>query len=276
MTVLAGFTESSIHLPQGSIHLHSAGKGRAFLFLHPGEGLLGALPFLRQLSTHGQILVPSHPGFGMSELPATLSTVDDLSYVYLDFLNQLALTDVTLIGASFGGWIAADIAIKNTQRISRLVLIDSLGIKVGDRDVRDITDMHALGRDALASHLYLNPTLHAPKFMKGEPDLAERYASDRESFTYFGWQPYMHDPKLRNRLHRIDVPTLVLWGEGDRIVKPEYGRAFASAIPGAHFKLILEAGHMAYVENPAEVATAVVEFAAQRQLKVLEANGEVQ
>jgi pimeloyl-ACP methyl ester carboxylesterase len=180
MTILAGFAESSIRLPQASLFLHSAGKGRTFLFLHPGEGLFGAAPFLQQLSMHGHILVPSHPGFGRSKLPPTVSTVDDLSYLYLDLLDRFGFTQVPLIGASFGGWIAADIAIKNTKRISHLVLIDSLGIKVGGRDTRDITDMHALGRDALAAHLYHNPTRYAPDFMKGEPELAERYACDRE------------------------------------------------------------------------------------------------
>lgn len=260
MTTLNGFSETSLRLPQVKIAMQSAGEGRPILFLHPGEGLIGASPFLEALAKGGLVLVPSHPGFGQSELPRSLSTVDDLSYVYLDLLEQLDLDDVILVGASFGGWIAAEMAVKNTSRISHLVLVDALGIKVGDRDARDIVDMHALGRDALAAHLYADPDTYRPDFMAGAPEFAEAYARDRESFTFFGWQPYMHNPKLRERLRRIDVPTLVVWGESDQIVRPDYGRAYAQAIPGARFQLISKAGHMSPVENPEAVAGAIVGF----------------
>ncbi len=261
MTTLNGFSETTLRLPQAKVELRSAGEGQTFLFLHPGEGLIGASRFLEMLAGRAHVLVPSHPGFGQSELPRSLSTVDDLSYVYLDLLDQLDLRDVVLVGASFGGWIAAEMAVKNTQRLSRVVLIDSLGIKIRDRDARDIADMHAMGRDALAAHLYADPDKNRPDFMNGPPELAESYARDRESFTYFGWQPYMHNPKLHGRLRRIDVPTLVLWGEADKIVSPDYGRAFAQAIPDARFELIGRAGHMSHVENPDVVAREVLGFA---------------
>lgn len=258
--MLNNFSETSIRLPQVKLAVQSAGQGRPFLFLHPGEGLIGASPLLESLSHHGQVVVPSHPGFGHSELPRSLSTVDDLSYVYLDLLQQMDLNDVVLIGASFGGWIAAEMAVKNTARISHLVLIDALGIKVSGREKRDIVDMHALGRDALAERLYADPAKHRPDFVNSDPTFAEAYARDRESFTYFGWQPYMHNPKLRERLRRIDVPTLVLWGESDRIVNADYGRAFAESISGARFELIGQAGHMAHAENPDAIAAAILDF----------------
>lgn len=259
MTILTGFSETSLRLPQVNLALQSAGtdRGRTFLFLHPGEGLLGASAFLESLTHHGRVLVPSHPGFGKSELPQSLSTVDDLSYVYLDLLSQMDLHDVVLIGSSFGGWIAAEMAVKDTSRLSQLVLIDALGIKTGGPLERDIADLHALGRDAAAAHLYANPEKHRPDFEAAPLEAVEEYARGREAFTYFGWSPYLHNPKLFDRLRRVNVPTLVLWGESDRLVTPDYGRAFAAAIPNARFEIIPNAGHMAHVENPDAVATKI-------------------
>jgi pimeloyl-ACP methyl ester carboxylesterase len=172
----------------------------------------------------------------------------------------LELNNVVLVGASFGGWIAAEIAVKNAARLSHLVLIDSLGIKVGDRSKRDIVDMHALGREALAAHLYADPGKHRPDFAAQPLEFVEGYARDRESFAYFGWQPYMHNPKLHDRLRRIKLPTLLLWGERDLIVEPDYGRAFAKAIPNARFDIISGAGHMAHVEKPEAVVAEIAAF----------------
>lgn len=261
MSGLQGFSKTPLQLPACQIDMQCSGSGKPLLFLHPGEGLLGAQPFLERLASSAKVFAPSHPGFGQSELPSSISTVDDLAFAYLDLLDALALNEVILVGASFGGWIAAEIAVRNTSRLSHLVLIDSLGIKIGDRYTRDIVDMHALGRDALAAHLYANPSKYAPDFVASPPELAVAYARDRESFTYFGWQPYMHNPKLRQRLHRINIPSLVLWGEFDAIVNQAYGQAFADAIPGARFSLISQAGHMSHVENAHATANAILAFA---------------
>lgn len=255
-------TEGRLELPSATISLAEKGSGRAILFLHPGEGLYGTVPFVDALARQGRVITPSHPGFGKSELPPDISTVDDLSYLYLDLLDRLELQDVVLVGVSFGGWIAAEMAVKNTSRIGCLVLLDSLGIKIGDRLTRDIVDMHALGRFALADHLYADAAQFAPDFIGGPPDLSEQWAKDREAFTYFGWQPYMHNPKLRSRLHRIGVPTLVIWGEADRIVTAAYGKAVAESIPNARFVTVPGAGHMSHVEKPIEVTAAIAAFAA--------------
>jgi pimeloyl-ACP methyl ester carboxylesterase len=252
--------ENEMTLPAAKVSLTVRGSGRPFVFLHPGEGLYGAGPFIEALSRQGQVIVPTHPGFGRSEIPPSISSVDDLSYLYLDLLKEMDLEDVVLVGSSFGGWIAAEMAVKNTTRIGRLVLLDALGIKIGDRFTRDIADMHALSRAALAVHLYADPSRFAPDFMGGDPELSEQWARDREAFTYFGWQPYMHNPKLLGRLHRIDVPTLVIWGEADRVVSADYGRAFADAIPGARFSTITRAGHMPHIEKAAEVAAEIAAF----------------
>src|SRR3981189_3103251 len=107
------------------------GQGRPIVFLRPGVGLLGAEECLALLAEQGSVFAPSHPGFGRSDLPDWMSTVDDLAYVYLDVLEQLNLRGVILVGSSFGGWVAAEMAVKSTERISCVIFADSIGIKIG-------------------------------------------------------------------------------------------------------------------------------------------------
>src|SRR5262249_45076673 len=126
------------------IEMIERGKGRPLLFLHPGIGIEPTAPVLDRLAERAHLLAPSHPGFGTSELPQSITTVGDPSYFYLDLMDQLDLRDAIVVGVSFGAWIAAEIAVKSAARISRLVLANAIGIKVGSRETRDIADIFAL------------------------------------------------------------------------------------------------------------------------------------
>jgi pimeloyl-ACP methyl ester carboxylesterase len=244
------------------IELIDRGAGPPLLFLHPGIGIDPAAPVLDRLAAGTRLLAPSHPGFGRSELPRALTNVDDLAYFYLDFLEALDLRDATVVGVSFGAWIAAAVAIKTTERIARLVLADALGIKVGDRETRDVADFFAMTEPEFNQHAYCDPAFARRDYKAmAETDLVA-VARNRESLARFGWQPFMHDPKLKGRLRRIRVPTLVLWGASDRIVAPAYGAAYADAIPGAHFERIEGAGHFPHLEQPETFARRVLAFAA--------------
>ena len=123
------------------IELIKRGTGRPLLLLHPAIGIKSADRAIEELARSFTVIAPSHPGFGRSELPRAMTTVDDLAYFYLDVMDALDLRDVVLAGVSFGGWIAAEIAIKSTERLSHLVLADAVGIKLGDREQRDIVDI---------------------------------------------------------------------------------------------------------------------------------------
>jgi pimeloyl-ACP methyl ester carboxylesterase len=244
------------------IEMIERGRGRPLLFLHPEIGIERNAPVLDHLAAGARVLAPSHPGFGRSELPRWMNTVEDLAYFYLDFLETLDLRDVTLVGVSFGGWIAAAIAVKSAERLSRLVLANPIGIKVADRETRDVVDIFAITEPEYNALAYCDPKV-------GERDYAAVPDSDvlvaarnREATARFAWSPYMHDPKLKHRLHRIRIPTLVLWGANDRILSEPYGRAFCAAIPGARFEPIARAGHFPHLEQPEEFARRVLEFAA--------------
>ena len=245
------------------LEVESHGAGRPLLFLHPGEGLWPRRPWLDALAAHFRVIAPHHPGWGNSALPDWMGSVDDLAYLYLDLAAQLDLTDAVLAGACFGGWIAAEIAVRNTQRFSHLVLSDALGIKAGGVTDRDIADMHAMTQDAFMQRAWADPARGAVDYTQLSEDQLAAIVRGREAFALFGWKPYMHNPRLKRWLHRIDRPTLLLWGAQDRIVTPEYGEAFRAAIPGATLQVIPDAGHFPHWEQPQDFAARIAAFAQQ-------------
>jgi pimeloyl-ACP methyl ester carboxylesterase len=261
MTAIARTTAAEIAgIP---LEITEAGHGRPLLFLHgghPSGRLDPQARLVEALADNFRFIAPTHPGFGITAAPPQLTTVDDLAYLYLDLLDALDLRDVVLVGASLGGWIAAEMAVKTTERISQLVLIDSVGIKVGDREARDIADIYAITDRQLAEIAYADPQ----KMARDTKSLPEQeltlIARSRESTGRYAWSPYMHNPKLKARLHRIGIPALVLWGEADRIVAPEYGRSFAAALPNARFAVIESAGHFPHLEQPNAVAHHILDL----------------
>jgi pimeloyl-ACP methyl ester carboxylesterase len=262
MAVLAEATEpiDSIHVSGIRVETIERGRGRPLLFLHPGIGIERTAPVLDLLAQRAHLIAPTHPGFGRSDLPRSFSTVDDLAYFYLDMLDMLDLRDTVMVGVSFGGWIAAAIAIKTTQRISHLVLANAVGIKVGDRETRDIADIFAISDDELAQLAYFNPNLARRDYKSMTDAEVQAAARNREATARYGWSPFLHDPKLKARLHRIHIPTMMLWGTSDRVLSEEYGRAYCAAIPGARFEPIERAGHFPHLEQPEEFARRVFAF----------------
>jgi pimeloyl-ACP methyl ester carboxylesterase len=250
----------SISVAGVSLELEERGDGTPLLFLHPGEGLEPRREWLELLATRFRVIAPHHPGWGNSSLPDWLMSVDDLAYLYLDFAKALTLEKAILVGACFGGWIAAEMAVRDTRRFAKLVLADPLGIKVGGVLDRDIADMHALTRPEYMRLAWADPA-------KGERDLTQLpeteiagIARGREAFARFGWKPYMHNPRLKHWLHRIDIPTLLLWGERDGIVSTAYGEAWRTEIPGARMEVITNAGHFPHWEQTQEFVERLTRF----------------
>lgn len=252
---------SSIAIGGAAIELIDRGCGRPLLFLHPHIGLDPMAPVLALLAQGGRLIAPSHPGFGHSERPAGITTVDDVAYFYLDMMDALDLRDTIVIGVSLGAWIAASVAIKSTSRIARLVLANPVGIKAGDRETRDILDIFAMLEEEFLAAAFADPAAGRRDYRAMTADEVTVVARNRETAALYAWSPYMHDPKLKARLHRIGVPTLVLWGTADRLVGQDYGRAFCAAIPGARFETIADAGHFPHLEQPEVFARHVLAFA---------------
>ena len=161
------------------------------------------------------------------------------------------LSDVIVIGCSLGGWLAAEMAVKSTERIAKLILVAPLGIKVGDRETRDIPDIFALPADEVLRLKYHDPTIATVDYAALSDDELTVIARNHEATALYAWEPYFHNPKLRQRLHRIMIPTLLLWGAQDHFVTPGYyGAAYREAIPGARLEIIENAGHLPHIEQP--------------------------
>ena len=236
------------------------GVGRPVLLLHGGQNVDPRAPFLDMLGKHAEIIAPSHPGFGRTARPADFETVYDLVHFYLEFLEGLPHDKVTLIGLSFGGWLAAELAVNCRHRLEGLVLVDAFGIQVSNRETQDILDVFNTAPQEVQRRSWHDPATWAPDLdVLSDEELVIR-ARNWESLCLYGWNPYMYNPQLKRWLSRITVPTLVVWGASDGIVKPSYGRAYASLIPASRFELIERAGHHPEIEQARAFVDTVVKF----------------
>jgi len=236
------------------------GAGQPLLYLHGIDHFAPQVPFLHRLGDHFRVVAPRHPGFGKTARPAWMRNVGDIAYLYLDLLDRLALEDAILVGSSFGGWVALEMAVRANARLARLVLIDTLGLKFGGRDDVEITDIYALPADEAAARTFADPA-KAPDYATYDDAGMEEVARDREAAVLYGWRPYMHNPSLRHWLHRVKMPSLVIWGEQDRIVAPSYGAHLTQRLQNARFLPIANAGHYPMIEQLDAVCIAVTNFA---------------
>ena len=246
------------------------GSGPPILLIHGVNPVHPDAAFLNGLAALGEVIAPSHPGFGASALPPDFDTMYDLVNLYLAVLDAMPSDDVTVIGFSFGGWIAAELAVTRPRNLARLILADPVGIKIGGREERDIahffnTDPHELNRRSWHDPARRPPGIYG---LGWQATISEAM-SDQEMITLarnwdslclYAWRPHMYNPQLKHWLHRINVPTRLIWGESDRVVTPDYGRAYAALIPGATFSLIAEAGHHPELEQPAAFVETVASF----------------
>jgi pimeloyl-ACP methyl ester carboxylesterase len=243
------------------VHLDArlAGSGgRVALVLPGGERVPENTAFVEALAAKDMsVIMPSHPGFGRSTRPEWCSTVGDLADIYLNWLERTEQTEITLIGLQFGGWVALEMAVRSSARLSQLVLVDSVGVKLGGPLDRDIVDIFATPRAELEKRIYADTSFGLGDLgLAPEEEVLEMARNDEALVTY-GWEPYMHSPRLSHLMGRLAVPTTVIWGSEDGIVTPDYGRGIAARIPGARFEQIDRAGHRPQVERPDDVARLI-------------------
>jgi pimeloyl-ACP methyl ester carboxylesterase len=236
------------------------GVGPPVLFLHNGGGFVPEHRYVSLLSARHRLIAPSHPGFGTSSLPDWIDAVDDIAYIYLELMDRLSLAQVDVIGCSIGGWIAAEIATKSPERVRRLVLVGPEGVKTGPPDRLDIPDIYAMPQSEMDRLMYYDP-----ERMRTDPSqLTDEQlaigARNRETLALLVWEPYMHNPKLRHRLHRVTASALLLRGESDGLVSAEYLAAYARLLPNARTDTIAAAGHAPHVEQPEAFARIVLAF----------------
>lgn len=251
-------SETFIDIRGAKLHLRRAGEGKPLLFLHGVQGMPNWLPALAHLAERFDVLAPDHPGFGRSDAPDWIDDVPDLGFFYLDLLEALDLKDVHVVGASLGGWIAMEMAIRSTARIESLTLAGTAGIRV---------EGAARGDMFICTPAELGRLLFADEAVAGRwaaqwqatPELQETYDKNRYAAARYTWQPRLYNPKLAKWLHRIAVPVHIIWGEQDRLVPPAHAAALKELLPRAQVTM-MPGGHLLAIEQPERFAAAIATF----------------
>jgi pimeloyl-ACP methyl ester carboxylesterase len=247
-----GQTMTTYQLPYGGsgkvdLVVDDRGRGQPFLLLHGGAGPMSMARFAGMLAARGnvRVITPTHPGFARTTRPDDLKSIKGLAQIYAALLDRLGVSDVTVVGNSVGSWIAVELALLGSPRVSGVVLTGAVGVDIPDHPIPDASKFTL---DELMSRSY-----HNPKPFRIDPatmtdDQRAAFAANRAALGVYA--PQMTDPTLAGRLAKVAVPVLVISGESDRIVVPEYGRAYAASIPGAKFVVLPGTGHLPQIETP--------------------------
>jgi pimeloyl-ACP methyl ester carboxylesterase len=244
-----------------TVLMHS-GEGPPFVYLHStlGESFMW-LPFYQALSKKFRVLVPTHPGFGLSGGFDQIDSVEDMVFHYVEMFDALGLEEVILGGVSLGGWIAAEFAVRWPERVKKLWIADAPGLWVEEEPLPDLFRI-MMDRQKLREMLFHDPQgAMATLVIRDETDeqgMLLAYQSMTVLARLIWERPY--NPKLAQRLHRIQCPTLLLWGDHDRLIPPSYGEAYRKLIPGAEMKLIKDCGHLPMFEKEAEFVETLMRF----------------
>jgi pimeloyl-ACP methyl ester carboxylesterase len=242
---MATFSEERLTIRGVDTVVLTAGAGEPLVFFH-GAGTVTGFDALLPLAERYRLVVPYHPGFGPSADDTSVDEIHDYRRHYLDLLDELGIGEFALVGQSMGGWLAANVAVDHTERVRRLVLAAPVGLRVDEHPTTDIFSIpgeEVLGyltadMSVFDGHVPVPPT---PEF------LADRYRETTSAARLLWERPY--DLKLHRWLHRLTMPTLILWGDADRLVPHEQAPYWAELIPGAEVKVLPGVGHLIFDES---------------------------
>ncbi len=251
---------SVVRLAGIEVELFEAGSGTALLWLHGGNGFEPSHPFVQPFAVRRRLIVPSHPGFGRSGLPDWLDSPDDIAHLYLELMDQLGLARAEIVGCSVGGWIAAEMATKAPERFTKLVLVGPAGVKVGRSDKLDIPDIWAMPQEEVNKLLFHDPAKMQMDPAKLSDEQLTVMLRNRETLALLTWEPWMHNPKLKHRLHRVKAPALFIRGASDGLISQAYLEGYARLLPNARIATVAAAGHAPHLEQPQAFAAAVLSF----------------
>ena len=255
---MSALQSQTVEINCTSITYRRGGSGQPLLFLHGAGGAGTALGFMEGYVASHHVIVPDHPGFGASDTPNWLETIHDMAFFYLDFMDALDLRDVHIIGQSLGGWITLEIAVRSTRRIKQLTLLGAAGINLPDVPMGDLFAWDKETRyrtiihdDTISEKLLAMPTT---------PEQDAVAAKNEETTKLLCWDPRFHDPHLHKWLHRISVPTQIIWGADDPVFPLPYGETLAELIPSAELSVIDACGHLPQIEKPDALVELIEAF----------------
>ena len=248
-------TTEQIEVAGRRVQYLQGGSGDALLVLHHSTGNPGWLPVYEQLAASRQVLVPDLPGYGQSERPEWARDPRDIAILLHQMLDKLAVGAVPVVGLGFGGWIAAEMATMNQQRISSLVLVGAAGIQP---DEGEILDQMLVDYDEYVQAGFSDEAKYAAEFGEDPPpEVRELWDFSREMTARLTWKPYMFNRRLPHLLQEVQTPTLLVWGADDRIVPMAVARSYEAALPNATLEVVADCGHMVDMEQPERLAELV-------------------
>jgi len=252
-------THNTCRVGNVNLHLRRAGRGSPILFLHGAGGISEWTPFFNDLSQTHDVWAPDHPGFGLSEDPSFIKSMSDLAMFYLDFMDTYAPKGgFHLVGHSIGGWLAAEIATRNTQHIRSLSLISSAGLRLEGVPMGDVFMWNA---EEAVKKLIFDPNVQEKRLnAQPTPEEAEIIVRNKFTFAKLAWYPRLFNPELKKWLHRIKVPTQVIWGEHDGLIPKEYAKLWANALNTNTCTVLSQCSHSPANEKPAETAQLIKTF----------------
>lgn len=242
------FRQSYIEVDGCRVNLRRGGSGEPLLFLHGASGAPVIMPFMEKLAERFDVLVPEHPGYGLSGEPEWLENIHDAAYFYLDFLKALDLRNVTLVGSSMGGWMAMEMAVRDTSRIKSLVLVSPAGVAAPGVQPADI---FLMAPEDVVRNLFFDQRLAEARLAEPvTPESIDIALKNRHTTARLAWEPRLHDPFLPKWLHRIDVPVKIVWGREDRILPVKIADELKRLMPRAQMHLLDKVGHLPHAEKP--------------------------
>jgi pimeloyl-ACP methyl ester carboxylesterase len=250
---------------------HAGDDGDTIVYLHSASGEGDGLVFLRLLADCYPVIAPMFPGFGASEGIEAIDDIEDAAFHLLDLWDVLGLDHPTVVGLSLGGWLALELATRWPERVGRLVVVNPAGLYLPGAEINDI-----FGRTPgeMAGDLFyrqdhpMAQMMHAMDGRRANASVTSEIpfefirpiAQTMAATARIAWDPYLHNPKLRGRLYRIDAPTLVVRGEHDGLVPAPHAETFAHEIPAARLAVVADTAHLVPLEEPRKLADLIVDF----------------
>lgn len=265
-------TESRVEAPIGSIQLFRGGAGPQLVYLHSAGGETPH-ELLTDLADDFDVIAPIFPGFGESEGGDDIDSMEDAVFHLLDLWELLALEQPAVAGVSLGGWMALELATRYPNHASALVLVNSVGLYLAEAPIAEL-----FGRppNELAEMLFADQSHPIAQVMHEMANFAGDVGKEVEipieliipmwkalgATARLGWDPYLHNPKLRGRLRRVTSPALVVAGALDGLVPLAHAQAFAAELSSARLEVMPDAAHWLQMERPADLATLMRAFLA--------------
>lgn len=256
------WTEGKTRVAGADLHIIQGGSGDPILVLHDEIGQTVPLRYAESLAQNYSVHMPAHPGFGVTEQLEWVMSVRDLASWYLRVIEELHLGTVNLLGFSFGGWLAAEMACQSPQLINKMVLVAPTGIKPPTGEILDM--FLIIAREYMEEgFLDASTTQEYPTAYPEEADAeqVEIWEASREEAARLTWRPYMYHQALPHLLGRLkDLPTLLVWGDQDGVIPMSAGEAYREAIQGSRLEIIPNCGHRPEMEQTEEFIRLARDF----------------